>query len=88
VVLARHVADATSSFGRESLARLCSMALREGGVLLAELYLPTDDDPEWMVGQPDLDEFTTLLREAGAKGVRTRMLGRKERPTARVVGEW
>lgn len=38
VVMAQHVVDATSGVGRRSLARLCSMALRSGGRLHAELY--------------------------------------------------
>ena len=89
VILARHVVDATSAVGRESLARLCSMALREGGQLLAEFHLPSEGlDPEWMVGRPDADAFTTLLRGAGASRVDVRMLERDGRPTVRVVGVW
>ena len=38
VVMAQHVVDATSGVGRESLARLCSMALRSGGRLHAEFH--------------------------------------------------
>lgn len=89
VVLARHVIDATSSVGRESLARLCSMALREGGLLLAEFHLPGDADPhEWMVGTPDLESVTMLFRNAGASRIDVRELPRRERPTVRLVGEW
>lgn len=93
VVLANHVVDATSSPGREALARLCSMALRErGGRLLAEFYVPTEDMPgdvpEWMVGKPDADAFTTLLRDAGASRVDAKVLLLHGRPTVRVEGVW
>lgn len=89
VVLARHVVDATSAVGRESLARLCSMALRDGGRLLAEFYVPDEDgDPEWMVGQPDPEAFTTLLHEAGATKVDVTTLPSRGRQTVRLVGVW
>lgn len=93
VVLARHVLDATSSVGRESLARLCSMALRDGGRLLAEFHVPgeggADADPvEWMVGPPQVDAVTMLLRSAGASRIDVKDLPRRGRPTVRLVGEW
>jgi SAM-dependent methyltransferase len=37
-VVARHVADATTRFGRDSLWRFASMALREGGRLYVEVW--------------------------------------------------
>jgi SAM-dependent methyltransferase len=89
VILARHVLDATSGIGRESLARLCSMALREGGWLLAEFHLRGGEDPlEWMVGEPDVDAFTTLLRDAGASQVTRKTMLRHGRPAVRLKGEW
>jgi hypothetical protein len=91
VILANHVVDATSHAGRESLARLCSMALRDGGRLLAEFHLPAEDpsiDPEWLVGRPDVDVFTTLLRDAGAARVEVKTLMGPGRPTVRLVGVW
>ena len=94
VVLARHVLDATSAPGRESFARLCSMALREGGMVLADLHVVTDDaaadvdGPEWLVGRPDAEAVTTLLRSAGASRIKTKRLPRRSRPTVRLVGEW
>ena len=89
VVLARHVADATSDVGRESLARLCSMALRDGGRLLAEFYTATEDElPDWVLGTADADAFATLLRGAGASQVKVQQLQRKGRPIVRVVGVW
>lgn len=89
VVLARHVIDATSSVGRESLARLCSMALREGGLLLAEFH-PAGEHPrkDWMVGTPEVDRVTMLLRDAGASRIHVKQLPRRGRPTVRLVGEW
>ncbi len=100
VVLARHVMDATSATGRESLARLCSMALRgAGGRLLADLYVfendpqspetdPSADAPDWMVGRPDPEVVATLLRRSGATRVTVKRLPNRDRPTVRVVGEW
>ena len=92
VVLARHLLDATSAFGRESFARLCSMALRQGGWMLADVHVVPDDEPEaraeWMVGRVDVENVATLLREAGAVRVQADRLSRKGRPTVRVVGEW
>lgn len=92
VVLARHLVDATSGLGRESLARLCSMALRDGGQLLAEFYT-TDGGagrtlPDWVLGTVDVDAFATLLRGAGAAQVDVQELERKGRPIVRVVGVW
>jgi hypothetical protein len=94
VVIARHVLDATSAFGRESFARLCSMALRDGGRVLADLHVPADDAdqgveaPVWMVGQPDAETVATLLRRAGAERVTVRRLPHRSRPTVRLVGVW
>ncbi len=99
VVLARHVLDATSGFGRESVARLCSMALRDGGRLLADLHVaeptgadregdPDEDAPDWMVGRPDPDAVATLLRRYGATRVGIKRLPNRDRTTVRMVGEW
>ena len=97
VVLARHVLDATSAIGRESFARLCSMAMRaEGGLLLADVHVAPDDDaprdhaegPDWMVGRVDLAALTRLLEQAGAARIKVRRLERHARPTVRLVGEW
>lgn len=90
VVLARHVVDATSGLGRESLARLCSMALRDGGRLFAEFYRADEDValPDWVLGRVDAEAFATLLRGAGASQVDVEDLQRKGRPIVRVVGVW
>ncbi|VXB12557.1 class I SAM-dependent methyltransferase [Nocardioides sp. AX2bis] len=92
VVVARHLLDATSAFGRESFVRLCSMALREGGWLLADVHVVPDAEPEqraeWMVGRVDVDNVATLLRGAGAVDVTIERLSRKGRPTVRILGKW
>jgi SAM-dependent methyltransferase len=88
VILARHVLDATSGVGRESFARLCSMALRQGGRLLADVHLPGEAAPDWMVGAVDPQGVATLLRDAGAVRVEVKDLPRRKRPTVRLVGEW
>lgn len=94
VILARHVIDATSGVGRASLARLCSMALRDGGRLVADFHLAGEsaaagaDTPDWVVGRADVETVTTLLEEAGATRVTVKRLARKSRPTVRLVGEW
>ncbi len=96
VVLARHVLDATSGVGREAFGRWCSMAFRGGGGrLLADVHLTEDPDTgeevpaaEWMVGRVDLGTLTRLLQDAGATRVTVKRLGRRARPTVRLVGEW
>lgn len=96
VVLARHVLDATTLDGRVGFARLCSMALRSGGQVLADLYVTDDPDdpdeeaarPEWMLSRADPEAVATLLRGAGAVSVDERRLGNRARPTVRMVGKW
>jgi protein-L-isoaspartate O-methyltransferase len=97
VVVARHVLDATSAAGREHFARLCSMALRDGGRVLADFHPapePTTTEaagsggPEWMVGRADPESVATLLKDAGASRVVVKRLARRGRPTVRLVGEW
>jgi SAM-dependent methyltransferase len=59
VVMAQHVVDATSGVGRDSLARLCSMAMRAGGRLHAEFHAfdgtgaEPDDDLDSLEGPDD-----------------------------------
>lgn len=95
VVLARHLLDATSVRGRDGFARLCSMALRSGGAVLAEFHAPpvlavaedeSDRRPEWAIDVVDPEEVGTLLRRAGATEVRTRRPDRSR--SVRMVGEW
>ena len=89
VVLARHVLDATDAEGRRGFARWCSMALRAGGILVAEFHVGEGgQDLEWTIGVVDPDMMAQWLTDAGAKSVsHTRLKGRK-RPTVRLVGEW
>jgi hypothetical protein len=42
----------------------------------------------WLVGRPDVEELTRLLRQAGARQVQTRLLDRRGQPIVRLVGEW
>lgn len=92
VVVARHLIDATSAQGREAFARFCSMAMREGGMLFADFHVRDEADESepapWQVGGTDAETMTTLLRSAGATQVRVRRLGKRNRPTVRLVGEW
>lgn len=89
VVLARHLLDATTAEGHEAFGRLCSMALRDGGRVLAEFFLLDEEDgPEWMLTRPDPEAVTTLLRDAGATRVDVIEKTRGNRPLARVVGVW
>jgi hypothetical protein len=91
-VIARHVLDATSEVGRDSLARLCSMALRSGGRLLAEFFPGGADASDarlpWMLGHPEVDGVEALLRRSGAVNVHVRHLKRGGREVVRIVGEW
>ncbi len=66
-VLARHVADCTTAFGRESLWRLASMALRQGGRLYVETWVD-GGEPEFP-GQRRL-RTQRVVRELEARGAR------------------
>jgi hypothetical protein len=91
VVLANHLVDATSSFGREALARLCSMALREGGRLFADFYVHgavPDPAPPWLVGKPNADRFAEMLRDCGAKRVDVERSTERGAPVVQLVGVW
>lgn len=93
-VVARHVLDATDEFGRQSLGRFASMALRGGGRLYAEFW--TGD------GKPDADLMLTPLAPERVERLVHRHGGRivslggletgtsDERPFAvgRLVAEW
>ena len=65
------------------------MALRDGGRLFAEFYLLDEADrPEWVLGRPDTEAITTLLRDAGASRVDVTERSRRDRPIVRLVGVW
>ena len=91
VVLARHVADATDAFGRESLARFASMSLRGGGRLFLDGWTGGGAVPDRLhaVG---LDRVARSLTRQGA-----RILVTDERPArpgshrsrrGRLVAQW
>lgn len=93
VVLARHLLDATSYEGQQSFARFCSMALREGGVVLTEFVLRRewpdgDREPSWLVGRPTPRSVGRLLTEAGARSVETERVAGAQYPTVRLRAEW
>ena len=74
VMIARHTADATNRFGRESLARFASMALRGGGRLYLDVWTGAGQTPDRLKAVP-LDQ---VARELTAQGAR--ILVTRERP--------
>lgn len=93
VVLARHLLDSTSFEGQQGFARFCSMALRGGGVVLAEFVLRGEFDPDervpaWMLGRTNGVQVSRLLERAGAKTVRVQRIKGRGRPVVRVRAEW
>ena len=91
VMLARHVADATNRFGRESLARFASMSLRGGGRLLLDVWTGGGQVPD-RLHPVALDRVARSLSEQGA-----RILVTRERPArpgsqrsrrGRLVAQW
>jgi SAM-dependent methyltransferase len=92
-LLANHLLDATTRFGRESLARFASMALRDGGRLYADFWTGggvPDNTPSRPVA---LEEVLATLRARGAHilhaaEVDTNDPAHAGRRTGRVVAEW
>ena len=91
VMLARHVADATDRFGRESLARFARMSLRGGGRLFVDVWTGRGQVPDRLHAVA-LDRVARSLTEQGA-----RILVTKERPArpgshrssrGRLVAQW
>jgi len=91
VMIARHTADATSRFGRGSLARFASMSLRGGGRLYLDVWTGPGHVPDRLKAVP-LDRLARELTEQGA-----RILVTKERPAregsqrssrGRLVAQW
>ena len=91
VMIARHTADATNRFGRESLARFASMALRGGGRLYLDVWTGAGHTPDRLKAVP-LDQ---VARELTAQGAR--ILVTRERPArqgshrssrGRLVAQW
>ena len=88
-LLARHVAESTYRYGRRSLWRLASMALRHGGRLYVETW--TGGGPAPYTAQPvPADLAVAELEEAGAEVVeRTELPPDDEgRRYVRLVARW
>ena len=91
VVLARHVLDATDAHGRAMFARFCSMALRRGGVVVAELRPGGAEEPTDRPRRSvDPDTVVAQWRAAGARDVTVQTVERSAgaAPAVRLVGEW
>lgn len=92
VVLARHVADSTNRFGRESLARFCAMALRGGGRLHLDVWTGEGAGPKRQ--RPvRLAEMVGLVENQGARVVLAEEVGVDEErgrnySIGRLVAEW
>jgi hypothetical protein len=91
VMIARHTADATNRFGRQSLARFASMSLRGGGRLFLDVWTGPGSTPDRLKPVP-IDE---VARELSAQGAR--ILVTRERPArpgsqrssrGRLVAQW
>lgn len=72
-IVARHVADATNGFGRDSLARFSSMALRGGGRLFLDVWTGGGAAPA-KLRPVRLDALARQLERQGATMVSTREL--------------
>ena len=68
VMIARHTADATSRFGRKSLARFASMSLRGGGRLYLDVWTGPGKTPDRLRAVP-LDQ---VARDADRPGCQNR----------------
>ncbi|MFC4784113.1 methyltransferase domain-containing protein [Nocardioides sp. MAHUQ-72] len=90
VMMARHVLEATSIVGRESLVRFASMALRGGGRLYADFHLGAQvRELPWAVGAVDPERVAALARRAGARVVEVDEVPvKKGPPVTRLMGEW
>jgi hypothetical protein len=91
VMIAHHTADATNSFGRASLARFASMALRGGGRLYLDVF--TGGRPPEKLRPVSLERLAREMERQGA-----RILVTRERPVrsdgphrssrGRLVAQW
>ena len=89
-LVARHVADATTRFGRDSLWRFASMALRDGGRLYADFWIGGGQDREL---QRAVDPRTARaeLEAHGADIVHSETFeapGEAGRRIGRMVAQW
>jgi hypothetical protein len=90
-MIARHTADATNRFGRASLARFASMALRGGGRLYLDVWTGAGHTPDRLKAV-SLDQVARELTEQGARILVTRERPAREgsdRPSrGRLVAQW
>jgi hypothetical protein len=91
VMIARHTADATNRFGRQSLARFASMSLRGGGRLYLDVWTGGGRTPDRLSAVP-LDEVARDLTEQGARILVTRerpaRAGSQRSSRGRLVAQW
>ena len=91
IMIARHVADATNAFGRESLARFAAMALRGGGRLFVDVWAGPGATPDRLHPVP-VHEVARVLEGQGARILMTRerpaKLGSQRSSRGRLVAQW
>jgi hypothetical protein len=94
VVLARHVADATDRFGRDSLFRFGSMTLRGGGRMYVDVWNGSGRGAPEKIHPVSLKELVTLAQRHGAGIVSAEELaprstaGGKAYGIGRLVAQW
>ncbi|CAB4692267.1 MAG: class I SAM-dependent methyltransferase [Actinobacteria bacterium] len=90
-ILARHVMDATDDFGRRSLARLGSMALRGGGRMYVETWTGEGAGEDGLVPLP-IARVRRVLEAHGARIVSSKEVPPGDRgntgSVGRVVAQW
>jgi hypothetical protein len=89
-LVARHLADATNRFGRDSLWRFASMALRDGGRLYLDVWTGGGEGGSRERAVP-LDRVVEELGRHGAAIVQTREFeapGQPGRGIGRLVAQW
>jgi hypothetical protein len=91
LMIARHVADATNGFGRDSLARFAAMALRGGGRLFVDVWAGPGRTPERLHPVP-VHEVARVLEGQGARILMTKerpaKLGSQRSSRGRLVAQW